>query len=313
MEVQQIVGSADGVEQAVVVKLLVEVVEILREEGPPAALRVLPREQARGLLHQLDQSVWETLVKPAKRAKMRTRIEIAGNDEAGRARCLEGEVVGEREGGMRVIHFSDDALLMKLGNVPLPPYIHSELKDPERYQTVYSRVDGSIAAPTAGLHFTNGLLDDIKEKGVEVVFITLHVGLGTFQPVREGDPRRHRMHQEYCELSPDVAAQLSQAKREEKRIICVGTSTARVLEQAVTDEVDAPLLSPFKGWTDLFILPGYRFRVIDALLTNFHLPRSTLLMLVSAFAGEDFIKLAYQEAMEQRYRFYSFGDCMAIF
>lgn len=264
------------------------------------------------LLHQIDGSVWETLVRPAKRVKAGTIIEITGDGKPETSQCLEGEVIGEGEGGIRTIRFSDATLLMKLGNIPLPPYIHSSLEDPQRYQTVYARVNGSVAAPTAGLHFTPELLDDIKAKGIEFSFVTLHVGLGTFQPVREEDPRRHRMHQEYCELNPGVASRLSRAKEEGRRIISVGTSTARVLEQAASGGGDGQLLRPFKGWTELFILPGYQFRIVDVLLTNFHLPRSTLLMLVTAFARNDLIRRAYHEAIKQRYRFYSFGDAMLI-
>lgn len=264
------------------------------------------------LLHKLEQNVWEALVKPAKRLKTGARIEIFEGGIVGAGTCLVGEVIGEKEEGVRTIRFSGDVLLMKLGIVPLPPYIHTELKDPERYQTVYSRVDGSVAAPTAGLHFTRRLLDDIKSKGVELAFVTLHVGRGTFQPVRENDPQQHHMHKEYCELNPAVAAQLSRARADGRRIICVGTTSARILEQAASIATDGVLVEPFKGWADLFILPSYRFRVVDVLLTNFHLPCSTLLMLVSAFAGGDFIKRAYQEAIEQKYRFYSFGDAMLL-
>ena len=264
------------------------------------------------LLRKLEKRLWETLVKPAKRLKVGARIKIYGNGEAENNHCLEGEVVKEGEEGSRVIRFSDDALLMKLGNVPLPPYIHTELEEPERYQTVYSRVSGSVAAPTAGLHFTQGMLDDIKSKGVELAFVTLHVGLGTFLPVREEDPRQHHIHEEYCELTTAVAAQLSCAKAEGRRIICVGTTSARILEQAASIATNGALMESFRGWTDFFILPGYKFRAVDVLLTNFHLPCSTLLMLVSAFAGEDFIRRAYREAIEQDYRFYSFGDAMLI-
>ncbi len=215
-----------------------------------------------------------------------------------------GEVLERRDGGTRVIRFSDEAMLEELGKVPLPPYIHLPLSDPERYQTVYSRVRGSVAAPTAGLHFTPKLLERIREKGVHLAFVTLHVGLDSFRPVQVDDPQDHPIHREYCELSEEVAEELAAAKAEGRRIICVGTTTVRVVEEAN--------LKHFAGWTGLFILPGLRFRVTDALLTNFHLPRSTLLMLVSAFAGEDLIRRAYEEAVRMGYRFYSFGDAMLI-
>ncbi len=184
------------------------------------------------LLRKLENGIWETLVKPARRAKTGTQVEVTGNTAKSSGLRVEGEVIGEKENGVRIFRFSDDEQLLKTGEIPLPPYIHERLSDPERYQTIYSRVNGSVAAPTAGLHFTKQLLEDIKAKGVELAFITLHIGLGTFQPVREEDPRQHQMHTEYYELSADVAAQISRAKREGRRIICVGTTTVRTLEQA---------------------------------------------------------------------------------
>jgi len=193
--------------------------------------------------------------------------------------------------------------------MPLPPYIHIPLGDPERYQTVYSRVNGSIAAPTAGLHFTPELLQRVEEKGVQFAFVTLHVGLDTFSPVRVEDPRDHPMHKEYGELKEEVAQQLNEARARGRRIICVGTTTVRLLEQAAHKR---KRIGAFQGWTDLLVLPGHRFRTLDGLITNFHLPRSTLLMLVSAFAGKEFIQRAYHEAMRLGYRFYSFGDAMLI-
>jgi len=198
---------------------------------------------------------------------------------------------------------------MDAGNMPLPPYIHTPLADRERYQTVYSKVAGSVAAPTAGLHFTPELLGRLEQKGVACLFVNLHIGLDTFSPVREDDPREHVIHKEYGILDSNVAEQVSRAKKEGRRVICVGTTATRITEHAAQISSD---LTPFEGWVDLFILPGYRFRVADALVTNFHLPKSTLLMLVTAFAGEENIKKAYREAIDSQYRFYSFGDAMLI-
>jgi S-adenosylmethionine:tRNA ribosyltransferase-isomerase len=258
------------------------------------------------LLHRRDTAVWEAVVKPGKRVSIGTKIEISGN----KARVL-AEIVGLGEGGIRVISFSDEAPLPQLGRVPLPPYIHSPLPDPERYQTVYARILGSVAAPTAGLHFTPELLIKIEQKGVCCLFVTLHVGLDTFRPVREDDPLRHPIHREYGRLSQEVATELSRAKTEGRRVICVGTTTVRLIE-AAAQASKASILKPFDDWVSLFALPGYQFRMVDALITNFHLPRSTVLMLVCAFAGKDFILRAYEEAIAQRYRFYSFGDAMLI-
>jgi S-adenosylmethionine:tRNA ribosyltransferase-isomerase len=207
---------------------------------------------------------------------------------------------------------SGDAEVEELGQVALPPYIHVPLKDPERYQTVYARVKGSVAAPTAGLHFTPRLLEELGEKGIELAFVTLHVGLDSFRPVREEDPRNHPMHQEYGDLGEEVAARLCRARREGRRIISVGTTALRLLEAAAQRTGAKGHLEPFSGWVDLFILPGFEFRVADALVTNFHLPRSTLLMLVSAFAGKGLVESAYEEARRSDYRFYSFGDAMLI-
>jgi len=210
-----------------------------------------------------------------------------------------------------VIRFSDEKLLPQLGRVPLPPYIHTPLADAERYQTVYAQAPGSVAAPTAGLHFTSELLSQIEQKGVSCLFVTLHVGLDTFSPVREEDPLKHPIHKEFGILTQKVATELSRAKREGRRVICVGTTTVRIAEEAAKASKPS-LLQPFEGWVSLFILPGYRFRVVDALITNFHLPRSTLLMLVAAFGGRAFIIRAYGEAIARKYRFYSFGDAMLI-
>ncbi len=263
------------------------------------------------LLRKLESCVWETLVKPAKRIRTGTKIEISNSDILS-GFSLEGEVVEEKEHGVRIFRFSNEELLFKAGNIPLPPYIHEKLPDPERYQTIYSRVDGSVASPTAGLHFTERLLNDIKAKGVELAFITLHIGLGTFQPVREEDPLQHEMHSEYYELSTAAAAQISRARKEGRRIICVGTTTVRTLEQAAEYQDANGNLKSSSGWTKLFILPGYKFRMVDIMLTNFHLPRSTLLMLVSAFAGHEILMQSYNEAIKEQYRFYSLGDAMLI-
>jgi S-adenosylmethionine:tRNA ribosyltransferase-isomerase len=258
------------------------------------------------LLRRLDNAVWEALVKPAKRVGIGTGLEITG----GAGGKVTAEVTGMGEEGVKTIRFSDEKLLMEMGSVPLPPYIHKPLDDSERYQTIYARTPGSAAAPTAGLHFTPRLLEQIKEKGVQLLFVTLHIGLDTFRPVREEDPLQHPIHREYGILSQEVAEELTRAKREGRRIICAGTTTVRIVEQAAQSQTDP--LKPFEGWVSLLALPGYKFRLTDAMLTNFHLPRSTLLMLVAAFAGRDFIMRAYKEAIARKYRFYSFGDAMLI-
>jgi S-adenosylmethionine:tRNA ribosyltransferase-isomerase len=260
------------------------------------------------LLRRQNPDVWEALVRPARRVKTGTVIEISGE---GSDLKVTAEAVGIGDGGIRLLRFSDEKLLFKLGEIALPPYIHAPLKDPERYQTVYADVAGSVAAPTAGLHFTPELLSQIKAKGVKFLFGTLHIGLDTFRPVREENPLEHKIHREYGVLSREVASELSQARLERRRVICVGTTSVRLVE-AAAQASDTAEISPFEGWVDLFILPGYRFRVTDAMITNFHLPRSTLLMLVSAFAGKDLIKQAYQEAINEKYRFYSFGDAMLV-
>ncbi len=261
------------------------------------------------LLRYLEDKLWEALVKPARQIKLGDKIRILAN---GKQRWFEIEIIGKGEEGLRVIRFSDEMPLERLGEVPLPPYIHTPLSDLERYQTVYARVKGSVAAPTAGLHFTPELLDKVRAKGVELVFVTLHVGLDSFRPVRVEEPSQHPVHREYCELNEDVATKLTTAKEEGRRIICVGTTAVRTLEQAALSTGKAQSLKPFKGWASLLILPSHSFRLVDVLITNFHLPRSTLLMLVSAFAGKELIDHAYQEAIRLGYRFYSFGDCMLI-
>ncbi len=260
------------------------------------------------LLRRLDGKIWEALVRPSKKVAPGTKIRIASESDSTNVEEMDAEVLEQGEGGIRHIRFSDESLLEKVGRVPLPPYIHTPLVNAERYQTVYAEIDGSVSAPTAGLHFTPRLLNELYQKGIQLAFVTIHIGLDTFRPVRVDDPSQHKIHKEYGELSPEVAAMLSQAKKQGKRIIAVGTSTVRLLEAAaISGEIQ-----PFAGWIDLFILPGYKFRVTDAMVTNFHLPRSTLLMLVSAFAGKDFILQAYEQAMSLGYRFYSFGDAMLI-
>ena len=265
------------------------------------------------LLRQLDTAVWEALVKPGKRVNIGTKVEITDNSMTGGGHKAEvlAEITGQGQDGIKVISFSDETLLPQLGKIPLPPYIHTPLTDPERYQTVYARAPGSVAASTAGLHFTPELLGEIEQKGIRCLFVTLHVGLDTFRPVREDDPLKHPIHKEYGMLSQEVASQLSRAKRDGRRVICVGTTTVRIIEEAAQAS-KASLLQPFEGWVSLFILPGYQFRMVDALITNFHLPRSTLLMLVAAFAGKALIAQAYEEAIISHYRFYSFGDAMLI-
>jgi S-adenosylmethionine:tRNA ribosyltransferase-isomerase len=262
------------------------------------------------LLRQLDTSVWEALVKPGKRADIGTRLEITGDSTTGSVKVW-AEITKLGEEGVKVVRFSDEKLLLQLGKVPLPPYIHTPLEDTERYQTVYARAMGSAAAPTAGLHFTPELLGRIEGKGVRRLFVTLHIGLDTFRPVREEDPLKHPIHKEYGILTQEVATELSKAKREGRRVICAGTTTVRIIEQAAQASQTSHI-EPFEGWVSLLALPGYQFRMVNAMITNFHLPRSTLLMLVAAFAGRDYILRAYEEAIARKYHFYSFGDAMLI-
>ncbi len=260
------------------------------------------------LVRRVESGIWECLGKPGRRLKPGIRLTIEGDGGP------QAEVVEARGDGVRLVRFADEAALERVGEMPLPPYIHEPLGDPERYQTVYSRALGSAAAPTAGLHFTPELLERCREKGVELAFVTLHIGLDTFRPVQADDPREHKLHTEYFEMGPEAAATLNRAKQEGRRIIAVGTTSVRVLEQAAQRFATAEgwRLEPCSGWVGLFILPGYRFQAVDALVTNFHLPRSTLLMLVSAFAGRELVLRAYAEAVRERYRFYSFGDGMVL-
>jgi S-adenosylmethionine:tRNA ribosyltransferase-isomerase len=267
-----------------------------KREGSGGAVEIL-------LLRRLGENVWEGLVKPAKRLQIGAKVEIGER--------ITAEITGVGNDGVREIRFSDEAQLPAAGEMPLPPYIHEPLQDPERYQTVYSRVVGSAAAPTAGLHFTPELLERIQSRGVRCLFTTLHVGLDTFRPVTEADPQKHTIYREYGVLNEAAAGELAGAKREGRRIICVGTTSVRLVEQAALSSPTGEI-RPFAGWVSLFILPGHRFRAVDALITNFHLPKSTLLMLVMAFAGKENIFKAYREAIAERYRFYSFGDAMLI-
>jgi S-adenosylmethionine:tRNA ribosyltransferase-isomerase len=264
------------------------------------------------LLRRLGPGLWQTLMRPSRRVRTGETIRLINKQWPERG-LASVEVLEGDEQGLRTIRLDDEAILEELGEVPLPPYIRNYSGDPERYQTVYARENGSVAAPTAGLHFTPQLLRQFKEKGIEIAFVTLHVGLDSFRPVSEEDPQQHRIHREYGELTEEAAVKLNSARARGSRIICVGTTTARLLEQStLANEMAETIVKSFQGWATLFILPGHRFRVMDSLITNFHLPRSTLLMLVSAFAGKEFIDQAYQEAIRRRYRFYSFGDAMLI-
>ncbi len=258
------------------------------------------------LLKNIEKEVWECLVKPARRIKVGTVISF-GNGK------LKAKCVKEEEEGIRHLELIYDGILLEileeLGTMPLPPYIHEKLKDQSRYQTVYAKEVGSAAAPTAGLHFTNELLEKIKKKGVNIAYITLHVGLGTFRPVSVEKVEDHEMHSEYYMMDKETANLLTQTKKNHKRIIAVGTTSTRTLETIMKKYHKFQECS---GWTNIFIYPGYEFSAIDCLITNFHLPKSTLVMLVSSLAGKDNILNAYQEAIKEKYRFFSFGDAMFI-
>jgi len=257
------------------------------------------------LLRRLDNNVWETLARPGRKLASGTKVRIANKAIDTE---INAEVLEHGEDGIRLVRFSDERLLQKFGRAPLPPYIHTPLADAERYQTVYAEINGSVAAPTAGFHFTPKLLNDVKKQGVHIAFVTLHIGIDTFQPVRVDNPGQHKIHKEYGNVTSEVANLLNRTRKEGKKIVAVGTSTVRLLEAAALSGI----VQSFTGWVDLFILPGHQFHVTDAMVTNFHLPRSTLLMLVSAFAGRDFILEAYSQAKDHGYRFYSFGDAMLI-
>ena len=258
------------------------------------------------LLKRKENDIWETLVKPGKKAKPGTKISFGEG-------LLIGEVIDVVEEGNRLIQFSYqgifEEILDQLGQMPLPPYITHQLVDKNRYQTVYAKHSGSAAAPTAGLHFTPELLKEIKESGVDIAHVTLHVGLGTFRPVKVENIQEHHMHSEFYHIEASEAEKINRAKREGHRIICVGTTSCRTIESAAKPD---GTLSECSGWTEIFIYPGYQFKVLDCLLTNFHLPESTLIMLVSALAGREHVLHAYEEAVKEQYRFFSFGDAMLI-
>ena len=269
------------------------------KEGTGAKVELL-------LLVRKSADTWETLAKPGKRLHPGDRVDFGEG-------ALVAEIVEKLDEGRMIVRFFFEGIfeevLDRLGEMPLPPYIHHKLKDRERYQTVYAKVDGSAAAPTAGLHFTKELLAQVEEKGVSVAYVTLHVGLGTFRPVKVEDVTSHTMHSEYYEITAETAAKINAARDNGGRVICVGTTSCRTIESAAKED---GTLCAASGWTDIFIYPGYRFKIMNALITNFHLPESTLLMLVSAFAGRERILAAYERAVADRFRFFSFGDAMLI-
>ncbi len=258
------------------------------------------------LLKRKSGDVWETLVRPGKKCRPGTRLTFGDG-------MLKAEILDTVEEGNRLVRFDYEGIfeevLDRLGEMPLPPYITHKLQDRNRYQTVYARHEGSAAAPTAGLHFTKELLDRLEGKGIGIAYVTLHVGLGTFRPVKEENVLEHHMHTEHYEVSREAADTINRTKAQGGRIVCVGTTSCRTLESAADE---SGLVQPGSGDTDIFIYPGYRFRVLDALITNFHLPESTLIMLVSALAGREHVLAAYEEAVRERYRFFSFGDAMLI-
>jgi len=269
------------------------------KEGTNAKIEIL-------LLKRRENNIWETLVKPGKKAKIGTKIHFGDG-------ILTGEVVDVVEEGNRLIQFTYEGIfeeiLDQLGQMPLPPYITHQLEDKNRYQTVYAAHTGSAAAPTAGLHFTPELLKEIEERGVDIAKVTLHVGLGTFRPVKVDEITDHHMHSEFYQIDEEAAAKINRAKENGKRVICVGTTSCRTVESAADEN---GRLRACSGWTEIFIYPGYRFKVLDCLITNFHLPESTLIMLVSALAGRENVLAAYEEAVKERYRFFSFGDAMLV-
>ncbi len=258
------------------------------------------------LLKRKSGDVWETLVRPGKKCRPGTRLTFGDG-------MLKAEILDTVEEGNRLVRFDYEGIfeevLDRLGEMPLPPYITHKLQDRNRYQTVYARHEGSAAAPTAGLHFTKELLDRLEGKGIGIAYVTLHVGLGTFRPVKEENVLEHHMHTEHYEVSREAADTINRTKAQGGRIVCVGTTSCRTLESAADE---SGLVQPGSGDTDIFIYPGYRFRVLDALITNFHLPESTLIMLVSALAGREHVLAAYEEAVRERYRFFSFGDAMLV-
>ncbi len=258
------------------------------------------------LLKRKEKDVWETLVKPGKKARPGTKVSFGGG-------LLTGEILEVVEEGNRLVRFHYEGIfeevLDQLGEMPLPPYITHRLEDKERYQTVYAKQEGSAAAPTAGLHFTKELLRAIEEKGISIAYVTLHVGLGTFRPVKADNILDHKMHSEFYQVEEEAAALINRTKAAGGRVVCVGTTSCRTVESAAGED---GIVKAGSGWTDIFIYPGYHFKVLDRLVTNFHLPESTLVMLVSALAGRELVLHAYQEAVKERYRFFSFGDAMLI-
>ena len=258
------------------------------------------------LLNRIEGDYWEVMVRPGRRLKEGTKV-IFGNG------ILQAEILEIMNGGNRKVKFTYDGIfneiLDKIGLMPLPPYIHEKLKEKDRYQTVYAKYEGSAAAPTAGLHFTNELLEEIRQKGIDIANVTLHVGIGTFRPVKEENVEEHAMHTEHFYIKQEDVEKINKAKKEGHRIIAVGTTSCRVLE-SIADENG--YVKPIEADTGIFIYPGYKFKCIDGLITNFHLPESTLIMLVSALAGKDYIMHAYEEAVKEKYRFFSFGDAMII-
>lgn len=258
------------------------------------------------LLKRINGDIWEVILKPGKRAKKGTRF-IFGEGE------LKAEVIDIIEEGNRLVRFEYDGvfeqILDRIGIVPLPPYITRKLEDSERYQTVYSKFRGSAAAPTAGLHFTNELLDRLVDEGVKIAYVTLHVGLGTFRPVKTENVLEHKMHSEFYSIGEEACEKINNAKANNKKVIAVGTTSCRVLETAAAIN---GMVEPISGWTEIFIYPGYIFKIVDSIITNFHLPESTLIMLISAFAGREKVLEAYNLAIKERYRFFSFGDAMLI-
>ena len=264
------------------------------------------------LLRKVRNTVWHALARPGRRLRQGTHISIL--DKEGRISGLQMEILASDEHGIKTIQLSTEDHIDELGHMPLPPYIQKTLQDPNRYQTVYAKETGSVAAPTAGLHFNNNILNDIENLGVIPAYVTLHVGLDTFRPVQEDNPMDHHIHTEYYEVDSSTVSILNDARKENRRIIAVGTTSVRVLEQLGDNMLrsGSKIIEPASGDANIFILPGHKFRCVDAMVTNFHLPKSTLLMLVCAFASYDSIKEVYDEAIKNEYRFYSFGDAMFI-
>ena len=257
------------------------------------------------LLKEISPGIWETLVKPGKRLKKGAIVDFSG--------VIEGEILDVKEEGIRIVKFTSSLpfkeAIKEVGEVPLPPYIKKKVEDPELYQTVYSKKEGSVAAPTAGLHFTKNLFDILRKKGIKISYVTLHVGIDTFKPITTQDIRDHKMHKEYFEISEEVAEEINRTKREGGRIIAVGTTTVRTLESRTIEG----RVIPGSGETDLYIFPGYKFRLVDGIITNFHLPKSSLLVMMAAWMGRELLFKSYREAIERGYRFFSFGDAMFVY